>query len=194
MRSMTSAIVGVLLGVLIVAVKSVNNEETADHDYRLRSGKEIVVVLIGSQSCGASKVPAFLEAMDTLRVLLQVRSGREGFRFSITGVALDWSPAVGLAFLESLGDFDEIIVGRNWLNTGALRYVWKDIPGPASLPQVLVLERDVEVGPAGVTLRTERPMARVVGTDRIIEWVRAGAAFGSPYDRPQLRTDSSGSE
>jgi hypothetical protein len=191
---MTSVGIGVILGALIVAVKSVNNQETAHHDYQLQSGKEIVVVLIGSQSCGASKVPAFLEAMDTLRVLLQVRSGREGFRFSLTGVALDWSPAVGLGFLESLGDFDEMIVGRNWLNTGALRYVWKDIPGPASVPQILVLERDVEVGPAGVTLRTERPMARVVGTDRIIEWVRDGAPFRSPFVRPQSRTDAPGSE
>jgi hypothetical protein len=85
------------------------------------------------------------------------------------GIATDRAPSVGIGLLELLGPFDEISAGRSWLNIGALKYVWSEHPGEASVPQVVVLQRTVEYGRV-VRLTDERVMLRKAGVPDIVAW------------------------
>ncbi|HEX2206962.1 MAG TPA: hypothetical protein VHG93_04720, partial [Longimicrobium sp.] len=84
----------------------------------------------------------------------------QGRQFRAVAVSLDWSTREAFAFLEGFGEFDEISVGSSWLNDGALRYIWRDFPAEPEVPQLVVMEREIETEPA-VRVRSERLVKRV---------------------------------
>lgn len=61
------------------------------------------------------------------------------------------------------------MAGRSWLNSGALKYIWMDHPGEASVPQVIVLERTVEYGYV-TRLTGETVIVRKAGVPDIVAW------------------------
>jgi predicted metalloprotease with PDZ domain len=138
-------------------------------------GTELVAVLVTTESCIGSRQPGFDTAIREMKRLLANRAEADGQPFSVTGVSLDWSVEDGIEHLKKFGAFDEIMVGRNWFNSGAVHYIWRDLPGTPATPQVLLFERHVEPGPKGINFGTERPLARLVGSDAIAEWVGQGA-------------------
>ena len=87
------------------------------------------------------------------------------------GVATDWEFDKGLRFLADYGAFDEVIVGGNWLNSAAVRFIWRDLPGQPAFPQVVLLEREVTVNKTNVTFGPEKVISRFIGIDEIIERV-----------------------
>ena len=72
------------------------------------------------------------------------------------GVSVDFAQEAGIGMLKRFGPFDEILVGRGWQNLAALRYVWGDLPGPAAVPQILVLDRKVLWDGATLSVTEER--------------------------------------
>jgi hypothetical protein len=143
-------------------------------DYELRKGKEIVLVLVGAAFCGAQREPGFPQAVEDAKLRVRDQAQARGAQFRAVAVSLDWKTDEALSFLEGFGAFDEVTVGSNWLNEGAQRYIWRDLPGPAAVPQLLVIEREVEIEPQ-VQVRNERVIKRIAGAPPVIEWVRAGA-------------------
>jgi len=142
----------------------------------IESGDEIVLVFIGASFCNAHNVPGFPDVVETAKVPLQRHARQGGMQFRAIGVALDWRPADGLAFLARFGEWDEVASGSNWTNDGATKYIWRDLPGDADVPQLLVLRRSVHVGEA-VRVGKEQVVKRVLGTIAIQEWVSAGAVL-----------------
>ncbi|MBW3630223.1 MAG: hypothetical protein KY464_13105 [Gemmatimonadetes bacterium] len=143
-----------------------------------REGTELVLVYIGSSGCVPSNHEDLPGALEQLKVRLRDRAdgGRRGF--ATVGIARDWVVDEGLAHLRKYGSFDEVMAGRNWMNAGVRRYVWEEIPGEASTPQVLVVERAVgDVAARGIQYGTqgERLVVRKVGTDEILAWAQQGA-------------------
>ena len=65
----------------------------------------------------------------------------------------------------------------NWLNEGAIRYVWRDMPAEPVVPQILVIERDVQKGDDAISVGGERLVKRLQGTAEIEAWVQKGAAI-----------------
>lgn len=118
-----------------------------------------------------------------LKISLQKKARKNDHSFVAIGVSKDWSIEKGLNHLSKFGNFDEVMTGMNWLNTGVLKYVWEDIPGAAATPQVLLIDRTVEVSPKGGTkwyaLRDEHLLKRVVGTRELRRWVDKGAPVPS---------------
>ncbi|HEX6369760.1 MAG TPA: hypothetical protein VF006_12645 [Longimicrobium sp.] len=143
-------------------------------DFEFRKGTEIVLVLVGAAFCGAQREPGFPQAVEEAKLRVQEQAKARGAQFRAIAVSLDWKTEEALAFLESFGAFDEIHVGSNWLNDGARRYIWADLPGEPVVPQVLVVEREIETEPA-VQVRSERVIKRIAGAAPLITWVRAGA-------------------
>ncbi|HEX2077013.1 MAG TPA: hypothetical protein VHG08_04865 [Longimicrobium sp.] len=143
--------------------------------YASRSGKELVMVLVGASFCGAQRKPGFPQQVEDAKLSLQRQAAASGRQFSALAVSLDWETADALAFLEHFGEWDQMSVGRNWLNEGAIRYVWRDMPGAPEVPQILVIERDVEKGEQAITVRGDRVVKRLLGTAEIEAWVRGGA-------------------
>jgi hypothetical protein len=136
----------------------------------IKSGDEIVAVFIGGSFCGGSRMPGLREAVERANRDLRARALVEGTRFASVGVALDWSVSDGAKFLAEFGPFDELVIGRNWLNTAVIKYVWRDIPGQAAVPQMVVVRRHVDSDASGIVVSNERLLTRKLGADEIIEW------------------------
>lgn len=140
----------------------------------IRSGEEIALVFIGASFCNAHNTPGFPDVVETAKLRLQQHAQRAGMQFRAVGVALDWRTADGLAFLARFGAWDEVASGSNWISDAATKYVWRDIPGDANVPQLLVLRRTVQTGQA-IRLGEDRMVKRISGTAAIQAWVAAGA-------------------
>lgn len=143
-------------------------------DFELRNGTEIVLVLVGAAFCGAQREPGFPQAVEDAKLRVQAQAKTRGAQFRAVAVSLDWKTDEALSFLQGFGAFDELVVGSNWLNEGARRYIWRDLPGLPAVPQVLVVEREIEIEP-GVQVRSERVVKRIAGAAPVMEWVKAGA-------------------
>ena len=96
-----------------------------------------------------------------------------GARFSSVGVALDWTPSAGIGWLKGIADFDEIIAGREWVNLGAIAYVWRDSSAVPALPQLVVLARTVRLENNRIVASQPQPILRLLGEQAIRAWVEA---------------------
>ena len=141
-------------------------------------GREVEVVFVGSSSCGAAGRKDLEQVMDSLRAFMLADGVRRDYAVTFTGVALDWSVPSGLAFLEPFGPFDELSVGRNWMNANAVRYVWRDLAGKPEIPQLVVLERTVDLSTKSIVVGEDRLVERITGADDIVAYVR-GLSVGA---------------
>jgi hypothetical protein len=139
------------------------------------SGREIIAVYISASTCVANTDPAFKPAVREVMRRLGAQRDSASRNVTITGVSIDWAPRVGIAYLDSLGEFDEIVSGRNWFNSAATRYVWQASRGKPEIPQIVLLERTVTMGESAVKISGERELARFVGGDSIKAWAARGA-------------------
>lgn len=150
-----------------------------------REGTELTLVYIGSSGCVPSNRKDLPGAVERLKLHLRHRASDANRLFTAVGVARDWEVTAGVGHLRKFGSFDEVMAGRNWMNAGVRAYVWEDIPGEATTPQVLLLEREVgDVSAAGIQygIHSERLVVRKVGADEIVRWARQGAPL--PTLRP----------
>jgi hypothetical protein len=153
---------------------STGERTTYKPNYEFRSGEELVLVFIGASFCGAQREPGFPGVVERAKLAAARHAGQHRMQFRAHAVSLDWKPDEALAFLRHFGAFDEISIGSNWLNDGAVRYIWRDMPGQPAVPQILILQRHVETGGA-VSVRDERVVRRIMGTAQITAWVNSGA-------------------
>jgi hypothetical protein len=114
---------------------------------------------------------------------------REQVSFAATGVALDWKLDSAVAYLRTLADFDQWIVGQNWGNDAVVRLVWRDSTAIPAVPQLIVLERAVgerprtDGRPGNVPyFGPERVVQRFISAAAISGWVlaKADSAIRSP--------------
>lgn len=104
----------------------------------------------------------------------------EGITFSTVGVDLGWDNRRGVKNLGYYGPFDEIIAGRNWLNTAAVAYMWRDLPGMAAIPAVLLIAEPLRVQPTYHTVGAPLELVRVIGTDGLQAWEARQFLFSWP--------------
>lgn len=146
------------------------------------SGTELALIYIGSSTCAAAKDPDLTVLVDSLAEVLRGVASERGFRFTTIGIAKDWETSDGLEHLGRFDEFDELIVGRGWLNAGGQRYVWRDIPGIAAVPQVLVVTRQIRYADSihGYDVNDEQLVARKAGLQEIESWLRLGVSLELP--------------
>jgi hypothetical protein len=138
-------------------------------------GPELVMAYISSTWCQGNRAPGLHQAVDSLKLRLAAWAQAHTMTFRAVGVAIDWAPDSGVAYLKEFGKFDELVVGSNWFNLGAVAFIWADSTAPRSIPQVLVYRHDVVPGKNRVTIGTPQILKRVQGGDQVVQWVRAGA-------------------
>jgi hypothetical protein len=153
---------------------------------RPRAGTEFLVVALLSSDCGASKYPGLKDAVARIHQVLRTDAKRDGKSFVSVGVALDHEPWQGIEFLKNFGAFDEVLAGGSWLNTGAIAYLVRDLPGRRAVPQLVFIERDVELENGTISTVNDRLAGRKTGADAIIRFADALAlshqANGAPTD------------
>lgn len=153
------------------------------------TGPELMAVYIGASGCAASNHPDLPPAVEAIKGILADRAEANGFGFAAMGVALDWSLEAGYRHLEAFGHFDEISTGRNWLNNGALDYIWEDVPGEPVTPQLLVVQREID-GPDAQSPREAYSVSepevvtRKVGSDAIRQWAQRDVPLPSGTFEP----------
>lgn len=145
---------------------------------------ELQLVLIGATTCHGADSKEFQLAMRTIQSRARAESVRDSVALTEVGVGLDWDPQKGLAFLKRYDPFDMWIVGANWVNEGAVKYVWRDVPGEPTLPQLLLVERSVGLG-GRITIGPERVVWRQLGANAIIALAADSSALLPSISRPQ---------
>ena len=143
-------------------------------DSRPPNGTEtqILAIFVASSTCGASEFLGLREALDNIRQTLKVDAVRDEKRFVSIGVSLDQDPWRGTEFLKTFGPFDEILSGESWLNTGALTFMLRDFPGPRVIPQLILVEREVEHSDQGILSVNDRVVGRKIGGAGIVNFDR----------------------
>ncbi len=140
--------------------------------HRLRH--EIIAVYVGSERTDAQS--GMIDAVRDLRGALVRQSATTGRSVIMRGVSLAPTVSLGMRHLSLFSGFDEVSVGGNWTNSAVLRYLGNDIGGGrGSVPQLIILERDVEETMTTLHVSPEREIARFNGVDEIGDWVHRGA-------------------
>ncbi|HYT82732.1 MAG TPA: hypothetical protein VEK86_04730 [Gemmatimonadales bacterium] len=133
------------------------------------------MIFIGATFCNADKAPGFKQTITKMREFVSSQASARHYHLATIGVALDWTVRDGLDFVRAFGDFDEVMVGRNWLNEGAIKYIWRDVVGDPKVPQIVIVLREVKVGDRAINVGMETLLLRKMGVDEITEWVNNGA-------------------
>lgn len=148
-----------------------------------QSGRYLLAFVFVSSECGFSTLPQTRRALRALPDSLREAHGAEFTSVSVIGVTIDKDVDTGLRFLREIERsgqvFDEISVGRSWLNEHVLRFVWREGMATANLPQVVLVERHVDVTRYPRHIATERDsvLLNLTGSKAISEWVGKGASL-----------------
>lgn len=139
-------------------------------------GPEIQAVFLASPSCKFCRTAEYASLMNRVLDTLDAREERTGRRISsiFVGISDDQMDAVQLA--NDLGVFDEIIAGHGWINSGAMRYLWNDLPSEAATPGLVVTKRIIRIDSIRGRIETspETLLLRLVGLDELRRWVTNG--------------------
>lgn len=183
LRLWISALMGFALayvGTAVVLQRQVPSSSAVSRTLYPRDwhGQHIVVALLVSSGCAYSNDPATHDAYRAI-VAAERRLAEESGGFVTTlGVAVDESPSAGWRMLGTIAPFDEILTGGGWLSTGALRFAARDLAGPLSVPQVLVLSRPIWVTRDSLfTAGADSLHRRLIGRDAIVRWAQRAASF-----------------
>jgi hypothetical protein len=144
----------------------------------LPSGSEVVMVFVGTPSCVYCRRPETTELVRKVAAKLRATAAAEDAGLVSVGVAPDWIPAQGWRFLHRILNFDEVVVGRNLMNSELVELVWSDPRAVIGTPQIMVYRQTVvPPSPSGfvrAAIRREPPTVRVTGLEEIRSWVEAG--------------------
>jgi len=141
---------------------------------------QLVMVYVGSATCAWCNHPAIPGLLRTIRGHLLAKADTMGWQLVTVGVAANWDVNEGIRHLRRLGPFDEVSAGMSWLNSIAIRYFWRDIPGQAATPELLVLARPVDKPDTAQVAGTfevgdEILLVRKIGLPELQTWAAAGA-------------------
>jgi hypothetical protein len=135
---------------------------------------EYVVYFISAAFCVANRQPGFHEAVARLRPSVLAQARATSRTVSVVGVSVDPSADTAVAYLQRLGEWDEIAAGRNWMNTAVVRYVWQNGWGPPVVPQVIVVRHTVTRSPRAIVVGPDEKVLAATGHDAIVDWIARG--------------------
>lgn len=105
--------------------------------------QEYVFMLITSSSCGWATNPEGISALQELIAQYESSAKEQNAVFVKHAIGLDWDVDEGFEIIQSIGSFDEVSIGRNWMNEAAMSHIWNDEETQPSVPQVVIFTRDV---------------------------------------------------
>lgn len=183
-----------VISCLLLLPLSTHAQDQYEPSFEPPLGNELIAVFFSSSTCVANHNPEFDDAIREMKVLLSRQAKDLGLSFSVVGVALDWDPSTGTDYLmkgtweggtHDFGAFDEIVAGRKWGNSAAVKYMQRLSPEGCPIPegvrkgvpQVFLVERRADNWrvDGNFTYREERFLLQLCGGDKIIEWVSKGA-------------------
>jgi hypothetical protein len=141
----------------------------------LRTGREWQAIVFLSRSCGACNSPRLPDAVREVLTIVQAHAEAVGDSFSSTGVDLEAGHASGVRFLARFSAFDEVSLGRSWLNHAMIHWAVVDSKVVGGTPSIMLLTRIIEIGGDGGIMVGKDSVAWVLpGLDAILgasEWL-----------------------
>lgn len=116
---------------------------------------------------------AYVEAVRVAKTAMRAFAAESRYYYSTIGVSDEWVVQSGLQILSEFGAFDEVIVGRNWFNTGVQKYITTMMARPV-VPQVIITVQDIDINVRPPKYGEVREVARFVGSNSLQDWVRTG--------------------
>ena len=161
--------------VSLAATPAVPQLEAARSVRAPESRKEIVAVFFGTS--GTSQAFANFDLASKVRTSLQGRVRQLQRGVVLRGVSLEPIIEDGLKDLQTLGRFDEMSLGGNWMNPEVVRFLGpqmgRNLPD-SYIPQVILLEREVWARGDTMSVTPEHEIGRLRGAKEIRDWVVAG--------------------
>lgn len=152
--------------------------------HELPEGPELIAIYVGATDCAPCRFPAVKQAVREMKPLLAAQAKKRGMAFTVIGAAQDWDIKQGAAFLDTLGAFDQVVIGGNWTNLGTEQAILRDSLAEMAMPQIVILERTVRLGQR-VAVSPPRVVRRIVGGAEIPAWVAAGAPIVIPEEKKE---------
>ena len=176
--------INLVLALCVILAARSAGAQTGDYvpSQRLQAGRELVAIYFGSTDCGPCQLPEVKGAIRAMKPLLAAQAKQRREAITVIGVAQDWDLTRGATFLEPLGAFDQIVIGGNWTNVAVEQFVLRDSLTEMAMPQVIVLERTVNVGKR-ITVSEPRVLRRIVGGAEIPAWVATGAPIAAVEEK-----------
>lgn len=86
------------------------------------------------------------------------------------GISIDKNPRDGFYYFETILEFNELIIGSSWSNTGVLRYIYTDFQSQSATPQLIITTREyVKIRTPSIEtyrgLKNERVLLNLIGNE-----------------------------
>ena len=130
-------------------------------------GADTLLVFLLSSGCPACRAEP---NATNLRLALE-RYSSQTTRARTLGAAIDNNVQAALAYLTSVGTFDQISAGGGWTNQIAHDFIWPDTIPLVTVPQVLVISRRVTAPVRGRRSMQDSVVERLIGMPPIIDWL-----------------------
>jgi hypothetical protein len=140
---------------------------------------EVLAIVVSARSCGPCNVPEYKSAVRRMMPMLARQVAKSGASFAAVGLGLDWNVDTARAYFQTLGAFDELVLGRNWWNTGAVAYMWRESVASPAMPQVVLVRRHTIDSQPRMTVSADSVIVRLVGEKQIVAWVARGAPIAA---------------
>lgn len=111
------------------------------------TANELVLIYIGSSTCGASNDLELPLVLKDLSKKLSVMAHEKGYDYMTIGISSEQDIENGISHLEFTGiEYDEIAIGNGLGNLALQEYMWKQYKDNTSsgLPQIIVLQREYD--------------------------------------------------
>ncbi len=163
---------------LFVAIPELGADRTKlprNHGER-HVGREWQVIFVASSHCPACNVPGLRQAVVDMIWELDRQVRSIGDKPTTLAAVTDDRHEDAIGFIRDYGEFDELHLGRNWLNQSVLKYMLRDHPGTGATPSVLIVTRAVELtGDGSFMVGPDSVVTRLVGPTAITDysaWIR----------------------
>lgn len=141
----------------------------ARQDSALGPEDHLIAAFVSSSFCGANSQDGFVEGVRSLMAEIEEFGARSDFDDVVTvGVSIDPEAQTGLEYLEQFGEFDEVVSGANWLNTGSIRYLL-ETRAEMAVPQVVLIARSIDRGRQSLRITGSRTVGVLQGADQIMD-------------------------
>lgn len=148
----------------------------------LNSGRQLVAYVMTSAACGTCRREDVKRALRMVRDSLRKRQPHEFTQVSVVGIAIDGKVEPGLSYLKTVGldSFDEVDIGRGWLNEQMISRVWKNGEATAAVPMVIVVTRRMTstLSPPTMQFSGDSLLRVVLGGRELLDWVSQGTPIG----------------
>jgi hypothetical protein len=183
-RSAVLAATVLALGTMGAGAASVVRARSGS-DAQRRTVTRVSLVAVLFPECGCNDNPAFPKALASIKDGLRKRAVAAGVEYADVGVGFNRDVAAGLAYLlegktqtgahVELGQWDEVHAGGSWRNEVLLNLIWRERLADASIPQILLIERELELDGGRTTrLVATRRTLKLIGTSAFEAWVAGG--------------------